>query len=99
MLHDEQPGRLKNKSIKLVEGILDRPGAKLITHPTAKPFRNTLVHYNLDTRIDATGVDVTKPLFGLVSACFPSYDVIEFRELLDNCIEETVAALNEWATE
>jgi hypothetical protein len=96
MLHDEQSGRLGKNSIRLVEGILDRQGAKLITHPTAKPFRNTLVHYNLDTRIDAMGVDVTKPLFGLASACFPSYDVIEFRELLDNCIEETAAALNEW---
>lgn len=50
------------------------------------------MHYNLDTRIDATGVDITKPLFGLVSACFPSYDVIEFGELLDICIKETAAA-------
>lgn len=96
-LHDERSRQLGKRSMRLVEEIIGRPDVKLITDPAAKPFRRTLIHYGLDAQIDTTRMDVTKPLFGLIPICFPSYDIVAFGELIDHCMKETAAALNEWA--
>lgn len=54
VLHDERSRQLGKRSMRLIGETIGRPDVKLITGPTVKPFRNTLVHYNLDTRVDAT---------------------------------------------
>jgi hypothetical protein len=73
------------------------PDAQIIMVPAAKPFRNTLMHYNLDSRVDQSRVDVSQPLFGLVPIYFPTYDVETFSRLVDRCIAATAEAMDAWA--
>ncbi len=98
MLHDERPGDLTARSTTLIEKIAGTSSASLIMDRSAKPFRNTLMHYNLDSRVDLARVDVTQPLFGLVPIYFPSHDAASFVEAVDFCIEETTSVMEEWAT-
>jgi hypothetical protein len=98
MLHDERPGDLTTQSTKLIEKITGTRSASLIMDRSAKPFRNTLMHYNLDSRVDLARVDATQPLFGLVPIYFPSHDAASFVEAVDSCIEETASVIEEWAT-
>ncbi len=97
MIHDERPGELTAKSMTLIEKITDTSAARLITDPASKPFRNTLMHYDLDSRVDMARVDVTKPLFGLVPIYFPSHSFESFTDIVDVCIEETASVMEEWA--
>lgn len=97
VLRDEQLSQLTSRSAEYIEKILQNPEAKFVMEPTAKPFRNTLMHYNLDSRIDAIKVDVHQPLFGLVPICFPSYDASTFSTIVNRGIAETASAIEEWA--
>jgi hypothetical protein len=56
------------------------------------------MHYNLDSRVDGTRVDLNQPLFGLVPIYFPTYDVQTFAATVDRCIAETAAVIEEWAS-
>ncbi|WP_407561240.1 hypothetical protein [Streptomyces sp. 184] len=98
MLRDERSSDLTVQSMRFVKKITDSPEAVLIMSLAAKPFRNTLMHYNLDSRVDTARVDVAQPLFGLVPIYFPSHDVTSLSEVVDGCIEATAATLEEWAT-
>ncbi|MEW2623783.1 hypothetical protein [Streptomyces sp. NPDC048106] len=89
------PLTIESKSILL--RILDSPEALIVTDPASKPFRNTLMHYNLNARVDVSMVDVTQPLFGLVPIYFPSYGAATFAELVDRCVKSAAAILNGWA--
>ncbi|EHM28567.1 hypothetical protein SPW_3082 [Streptomyces sp. W007] len=98
ILHDERPGDLTTQSTRLIEKITGTRSASLIMDRSAKPFRNTLMHYNLDSRVDLARVDAAQPLFGLVPIYFPSHDAASFVEAVDSCIEETASVIEEWAT-
>ncbi|MFF0969545.1 hypothetical protein ACWDQO_17490 [Streptomyces sp. NPDC003703] len=98
MLHDERSGDLTTQSTRLIEKITGTWSASLIMGRSAKPFRNTLMHYNLDSRVDLARVDTAQPLFGLVPIYFPSHDAASFAEAVDSCIEETASVIEEWAT-
>ena len=97
VLHDQKLRELTSRSVSYVQGIIGTAAARLITNRAAKPFRNTLIHYNLDSRIDTAEVDVSGPLFGLVPIYYPSHDATTFMAAVDLCICETAAALNQWA--
>jgi hypothetical protein len=96
-LHDERLRDLTPRSVAFMERITGSAEARLITEPAAKPFRNTLMHYNLDSRLYATRVDIGQSLFGLVPIYFPSYEVTAFATVVDRCIAETATAIEEWA--
>ena len=81
----------------IIEQITRGSDTQLIMTPGAKPFRNTLMHYNLDSRVDANRIDVNQPIFGLVPVYFPSYDATSFSSLIGRCITETAAAIEAWA--
>jgi hypothetical protein len=97
ILREERPGDLTARSSAFIEKMTTSPVAKLITDPAVKPFRNTLVHYSLDSRVNVANVDVTEPLFGLVCIYFPAYETVTFAEAIDACIGETATAMEEWA--
>lgn len=97
LLRDEQPHTLTDRSVSLIDRISRTAEARLVMEGTAKPFRNTLMHYNLNSRLDTSGLDITQPLFGLVPIYFPAYDPATFLEAIDRCIHETAAAIEEWA--
>ncbi len=97
VLRDEQLRTLTARSARYIEQIMRMPEARLIMEPAAKPFRNTLMHYNLDSRINPMRVDLNEPLFGLVPIYFPSHDTATFTAAVDQCIVATAAVMNEWA--
>lgn len=97
VLHDERLRDLSSRSSGYIDKILQNRETKLIMAPIARPFRNTLMHYDLDRRVDATRIDMHQPLFGLVPIYFPSYDASTFSSVVNRCIAETAAAIEEWA--
>jgi hypothetical protein len=97
VLCDEQRQSVTSRSVTCIEQIIGMPDAQIIMVPAAKPFRNTLMHYNLDSRVDQSRVDVSQPLFGLVPIYFPTYDVETFSRLVDRCIAATAEAMDAWA--
>ncbi|MFC1421039.1 hypothetical protein [Streptacidiphilus cavernicola] len=96
-LHDDANYPLSSRSMGFIKSIIDSPEAQAITVRSAKPFRNTLMHYNLHTRLDVSKVNLGESLFGLVPEYFPDHDAQTFGTLVDTCIRETASALNEWA--
>ncbi|MEV6013852.1 hypothetical protein AB0M29_44910 [Streptomyces sp. NPDC051976] len=98
-LHDDTNYPLSSRSTGFVRGIIDSPAAQAVTDRSAKPFRNTLMHYNLHPRFDVSKVDLREPLFGLVPEYFPAHDAQSFGTLVNTCIRDTANALNEWAGE
>jgi hypothetical protein len=96
VLRDERPN-LTSRSVEFIDKITSTAVAQLIMERAAKPFRNTLMHYNLNSHVDMTSVDLSEPLFGLVPIYFSSYDTPSFVSDVDRCITETALAMEEWA--
>jgi len=98
VLRDDTARTLTSRSARYLERILDAPEALAIMASPAKPFRNLVMHYGLDTRIDLAKVDLNDPLFGLAPYYYPSCkDALELATLVDQALSHTAAALNDWA--
>jgi hypothetical protein len=97
ILRDHQLRTLTNRSTHFINKMLGSEEAQLILAPAAKPFRNTLMHYNLHSNVDSSRVDVGAPLFGLVPIYFPAYDAARFEAATDKCIIGATAAMDDWA--
>ncbi|MBS2532576.1 hypothetical protein KGQ20_07305 [Catenulispora sp. NF23] len=64
----------------------------------AKPFRNLMMRYGPDTRVDLAKVDLNDPLFGLAPYYYPlCNDALELATLVKRALSHTAAALNDWA--
>jgi hypothetical protein len=94
---EQQSRSLAARSVSFIDRIVDTAEAQTIIARPDRPFRNTLMHYNLDPRVDVARVDINQPLFGLVPIYFPSYDVASFAAMIDKCINEVALTLEEWA--
>lgn len=97
ILRDDRSYNLSNRAIGLIGKIVDNPKAQLILGSAVKPFRNTLMHYDLDSRVDTAKIDFDQPLFGLVPIYFPAHDAATFSAVVDSRITSVAAAMNEWA--
>jgi hypothetical protein len=97
MLRNEKLGDLRPHSVCFIDKIIGTPEAQLIMDRAAKPFRNTLMHYNLNSRVDISRVNPNQPLFGLIPIYFPAHNVNTFAAAVDRCISETASAAEEWA--
>lgn len=84
-------------SASFIDRIVGTPEAQIILEPTARPFRNTLMHYNLFGRVDTSSVDLDEPLLGLVPIYFSSYGTAELAACVDRCVRETAETIEEWA--
>jgi hypothetical protein len=96
VLRDERPS-LSSRSVGFIDKITNTAEAQLIMARAAKPFRNTFMHYDLNSHLDTARVDLSDPLFGLVPIYFSSYDTSSFVSAVDRCITETAAAIDDWA--
>ena len=97
VLCDERRQSLTSRSVACIEQITGAAEVQAIMAPAAKPFRNTLMHYNLDPRVDHARVDISQPLFGLVRIYFPTHDAASFTWLVNRCIAVTAEAMDAWA--
>jgi hypothetical protein len=98
ILHLDERYPLTSRSTRVLQEILDTPAAQTIMDRSAKPFRNTLMHYNLDSRIDLSKVDLNDPVFGLAPVYFPSCnDLADLNEIVEQVLANTTEVIDEWA--
>ncbi|WP_145968866.1 hypothetical protein [Streptomyces hyaluromycini] len=98
VLRTDQRYPLTPRSTRALQEILDAPAARVIMNRSARPFRNTLVHYNLNRHIDLSKVDFNAPMFNLASVYFPSCnDLDDLAEIVEQALENTAAVIDEWA--
>jgi hypothetical protein len=97
MLRDDPLPVLSARSTRFVDRLVDSAETHLILDRNVKPFRNTLMHYNLNPHVDRTQVDVAKPLFGLVPIYFPAHTATSFVAAVDQHIAEVATTMDEWA--
>lgn len=97
MLRTERASELSAESLVAIAGIVDTVEAQMIIDPSAKPFRNTLMHYGPDRRIDLSLVDKDDLISSLVPLCYGGLTAADFAVKMDACITLTAAGLNTWA--
>jgi len=97
ILRQQRRNQLSTASIDAIRSIVDTVESRILTDGQARPFRNTLMHYGPDTRIDLTAADLQAPLYGLVNICFPDHDNASLDTLLTDHIARTARILNDWA--
>jgi hypothetical protein len=98
MLYDNSTMyRLNIPSRQILKEFLSNKDVLLIMDHAAKPFRNTLMHYNLHHSVDVNRIDFADPLFGLIPIYFPAHTTVSFRELVDRTLQLTDKTLENWA--
>jgi hypothetical protein len=96
ILLSERSAQLRPNSRAAVQTIIDHPNSKLITDDSKRPFRNTLMHYGPDSRIDLATLSLGRPLYGLVEQCF-SMEPVALDALMTTLITEVASEMNAWA--
>ncbi|NJC22174.1 hypothetical protein BJ994_001250 [Arthrobacter pigmenti] len=97
MLRAERSSDLSAESLAAIAGIVDTTEAQMNVDPSAKPFRNTLMHYGPDRRINLSQVDEDDLIGSLVPLCYNGLAAGDLAAKLDVCITQTAAGLNTWA--
>ncbi|MFF4896707.1 hypothetical protein [Streptomyces sp. NPDC001068] len=88
---------LTARSTESATSILSSDCAKELMNPSARPFRNMLMHYNLPRQIDVARVDLSQAFFGLIPDYFSGYDTGDFIEFVRQCGSTTAGLLDQWA--
>ena len=97
ILKNDSSFTLDSKSKFVISSILDNQCAQLITTPLAKPFRNTLMHYGPDTRLDVARLDENNLIESLIPLCFDGVLLNELQTVLEAILEHTSTMLNFWS--
>jgi hypothetical protein len=96
-LSGSQRGDLTTRSVMQMNTILDTADTALLTSPSIRPLRNTLMHYGLDSRIPIATLSLHAPLYGLVAACLPGHDHASLEATITRQLELTAVTMNQWA--
>jgi hypothetical protein len=97
-LRDQQSQTLTARSVNFLETLTSSSQAQAILDPATKPFRNTLMHYNLSRSVDMSAIDLSAPLFGLVPVYFPGSDADALGRTIGRCVSDTAMTLDAWAS-
>lgn len=98
ILRQDRYDTLSPRSQSWLATIVDGLRAQELLDSATKPFRNTLIHYGIDSRVPANAIDLADPLFGLAPFYFPSCsDSADLAKLVDTVLIEAASGLNEWA--
>lgn len=100
VLRQERAAVLNRQSIDSIAAIVDEPTLQpLIQPPPVKQFRNTLMHYGLDTKqVNATQLSMSEPLYGLVELYFAGIDFDALKKLVETKARRIAEIMNEWST-
>lgn len=88
---------LSRASERILDAILDSETSTTIVRDDQTAFRNTLIHYGLDSRLDFTQLSLDLPLCGLVEAYFPSHSFSELSEKVGEHVKYVAELLHEWS--
>lgn len=98
LLRQDRRHALTPRSQAQLATILDSPEAQQLLARDTKPFRNTLMHYGIDSRVPASSIDLADPLFGLTRFYFPACSgSADLAKLVDTVLIATATGLNEWS--
>jgi hypothetical protein len=85
------------ESGRLLDTILDHETSGIIMNDDARGFRNTLMHYGLDSRLDVARLSLDLPLCGLVEAYYPNHNFSQLSRAVNEHTERVAGLLNEWS--
>jgi len=88
---------LDARSRQILKELLNDKDVLIIMDRTVKPFRNTMMHYNLHRSVDVNRIDFADPLFGLIPIYFPSHTTASFTKLVGRTLQLTDKTLENWA--
>jgi hypothetical protein len=83
-------------STGVLGAILDHPTTGLLTDPSKKGLRNTLLHY-LPRGSVVAQLSLDQPVCGLVEAYYPSYDFAGMSKLVDEHTQLVAELLDDWS--
>jgi hypothetical protein len=87
---------LTRASSSVLHAILDHPRTALLTDADKKGLRNTLMHY-IPRGPAVAQLDLSRPLYGLVEAYYPSLDFGDMAKLVDGHTTFVAESLDEWS--
>jgi hypothetical protein len=96
LLAVDSPVNLTDTSRSAIEKIANLDGASLFVSDSGRMLRNTLMHYNPDSRIDDVHLDTEALLFGLSEALFDGMTPLQFREAVDEWGRRVRLLFNAW---
>jgi hypothetical protein len=97
-LHKDRAHTLTARSQGFLTAIVEGAEARQLLDAGTKPFRNTLMHYGIDSRVPAGALDLVDPLFGLAPVYFSSCaDSGDLAKLVGKALTDTAAVLNDWS--
>ncbi len=93
-----QTGRcdLDSRSVEYARSMLNTSSARTILARQRRPFRNTLMHYRPDDRVDLSQLSLDLPLYGLVELFF-DLEAAPFEQFLYDLISDSTIVMNEWS--
>ena len=89
--------RLEQSALDALDEITTDATAVQMLDPATIPFRNTIVHYGLDTRIQTVSLDEAEPLAGLAGVFFPGDDFASLSTKVSAKAHSVAAALDKMA--
>lgn len=95
-LLEERQTELSRQSMVYVESMINNRSAKLVFGPGSRAFRNSLMHYRPDRRIDLARLSLDETHYGLIQLCY-SMDVAAFEEALSSLISEAALTMHAWS--
>lgn len=96
-LLEERPSELTRQSMVYTGSIVNDRSAQLVFGPGSRAFRNSLMHYKPDRRIDLARLSLAETHYGLIQLCY-SLDVEAFEEALSSLISETALTMHAWSS-
>ena len=88
---------LDARSMSFISAILDNQNAQLITRSSAKPFRNTLMHYGPDSRIELDRLDENSLVESMTPLCFNGMKASDLQSILECTLKHTAERINAWS--
>lgn len=96
ILYTHQAKELSSDSIRVIEYIVRHPVAVQLMSEDIRPLRNTLIHYDIDSRLDLSRIATEDLLGTLLTAALGNHQVEQFLGQLDAFTAEAAQYMNEW---
>ena len=97
-LREDRAHILTTRSQAHLTAIVQGAEVAALLDPATKPFRNTLMHYGIDSRVPEASIDLADPLFALAPRYFPACtNSADLAKLVDTALTQTATELNAWS--
>lgn len=96
ILRAQQYAKLAPRSIQVIDSILHHPVAVILVSDEMRPLRNTLMHYDVDSRLDHTKIDANNLTASLLAAVLGDQRGGNFIDDFDVFVSKAAQLMNDW---